>query len=115
MVLEDPGRPVGDIGSRRTRLSVPDGLASGRADVRMARGVSEPVGERPAGRTDSVGMDTWSALAPALLSLAGVGLGTVGSLVGQHLSSRMNVRQLDAQQWQAHKAELKQSIISFLT
>jgi len=59
-------------------------------------------------------MGTWSALAPALLSLAGVGLGTVGSLVGQHLSSRVSRHQHDAQQWAAHRTELKASITQFL-
>jgi hypothetical protein len=60
-------------------------------------------------------MNTWSALLPALLSLVGVGLGTVGTLVGQYLSSRVSTRQHDAQQWAAHRAELKASIMRFVS
>jgi hypothetical protein len=56
----------------------------------------------------------WSVLVPAVLSLFGVGLGTVGTLVGQHLSSRVSTRQQDAQRWAAHRAELKASVLRFL-
>jgi hypothetical protein len=59
-------------------------------------------------------VDTWSVLVPAVLSLFGVGLGTVGTLVGRHLSTRVSTRQQDAQQWAAHRAELKASVLQFL-
>jgi hypothetical protein len=55
-----------------------------------------------------------SVLVPAVLSLFGVGLGTVGTLVGQHLSSRVITRQQDTRRWAAHRAELKASVLRFL-
>ncbi|MET7619179.1 hypothetical protein [Streptomyces sp. NPDC005408] len=49
-----------------------------------------------------------------MLSLVGVALGAGGSLFGQYLVSRTNARQLDAQEWAAHRAELKEVILKFL-
>ncbi|MGW0903132.1 hypothetical protein [Streptomyces sp. NPDC002853] len=59
-------------------------------------------------------MGSWGNLGPAVLSLAGVALGAVGSLFGQHLVSRASTRQLEAQQLAAHRAELKEVILKFL-
>ncbi|MEU5689646.1 hypothetical protein [Streptomyces venezuelae] len=50
-----------------------------------------------------------------MLSLAGVALGAVGSLFGQHLVSRASTQQLEAQQLAAHRAELKEVILKFLS
>ncbi|MFG2847026.1 hypothetical protein ACGF12_28210 [Kitasatospora sp. NPDC048296] len=49
-----------------------------------------------------------------MLSLTGVALGAVGSLVGQYLVSRASTRQLAVQQAAAHRAELKDVILKFL-
>jgi hypothetical protein len=59
-------------------------------------------------------VETWSVLVPAGLSLLGVGLGTVGTLVGQYLSSRVSARQQDVQRWAAHRTELKASVLQVL-
>jgi hypothetical protein len=60
-------------------------------------------------------MGSWGTLGPAVLSLAGVALGAVGSLGGQYLVSRASRRQLEAQQSAAHRAELKDVILKFLS
>lgn len=52
---------------------------------------------------------------PALLSLAGVVLGAGGSLFGQYLVSRASTRQLEIQESAAHRAELKNVILKFLS
>jgi hypothetical protein len=54
-------------------------------------------------------------LGPALLSLAGVVLGAGGSLFGQYLVSRASTRQLEIQESAAHRAELKNVILKFLS
>jgi hypothetical protein len=59
-------------------------------------------------------METWRALAPAVLSLAGVALGAVGSLLAQHLASRSNAREVEAERRAAHRAELRASIMRLL-
>lgn len=60
-------------------------------------------------------MGSWGALGSAQLSLAGVALGAGGSLLGQHLVSRASVRQLEIQESAAHRAELKNVILKFLS
>jgi hypothetical protein len=60
-------------------------------------------------------MDSLGTLGPAVLSLAGVALGAGGSLFGQYLVSRANARQLEAQDSAAHRAELKEVILRFLS
>ncbi|WP_329310207.1 hypothetical protein [Streptomyces sp. NBC_01262] len=54
-------------------------------------------------------------MGPALLSLAGVALGAGGSLFGQYLVSRASARQLEIQESAAHRAELKNVILKFLS
>ncbi|WP_353943417.1 hypothetical protein ABII15_18395 [Streptomyces sp. HUAS MG91] len=60
-------------------------------------------------------MGSWGALGPALLSLAGVALGAGGSLFGQYLVSRASGRQLEMQESAAHRAELKNVILKFVS
>ncbi|MER5739299.1 hypothetical protein ABT117_26960 [Streptomyces sp. NPDC002262] len=60
-------------------------------------------------------MGTWGTLGPALLSLAGVALGAGGSLFGQYLVSRTSVRQLEAQESAAHRAQLKDAVLKFVS
>ncbi|MGW7067153.1 hypothetical protein ACWGII_14145 [Streptomyces sp. NPDC054855] len=60
-------------------------------------------------------MGSWGTLGPALLSLAGVALGAGGSLFGQYLVSRASARQLEIQESTAHRAELKNVILKFLS
>ncbi|CAL9635363.1 hypothetical protein SUDANB60_06179 [Streptomyces sp. enrichment culture] len=60
-------------------------------------------------------MGSWGTLGPALLSLAGVALGAGGSLLGQYLVSRASTRQLEMQESAAHRAELKNVILKFLS
>ncbi|MFI9417032.1 hypothetical protein [Streptomyces werraensis] len=60
-------------------------------------------------------MGSWGTLGPALLSLAGVALGAGGSLFGQYLVSRASNRQLEIQESAAHRAELKNVILKFLS
>ncbi|MFE8943126.1 hypothetical protein [Streptomyces sp. NPDC007856] len=60
-------------------------------------------------------MGSWGTLGPALLSLAGVALGAGGSLFGQYLVSRASTRQLEIQESAAHRAELKNVILKFLS
>lgn len=60
-------------------------------------------------------MGSLAALGPALLSLAGVALGAGGSLCGQYLVSRASARQLEIQESTAHRAELKNVILKFLS
>lgn len=60
-------------------------------------------------------MGSWGVLGPALLSLAGVALGAGGSLFGQYLVSRASARQLEIQESAAHRAELKNVILKFLS
>ena len=60
-------------------------------------------------------MGSWGTLGPALLSLAGVALGAGGSLFGQYLVSRSSTRQLQIQESAAHRAELKNVILKFLS
>lgn len=60
-------------------------------------------------------MSTSSTLAPALFSLLGVALGSVGTLVGQYLTSRTSLRQLDLQQVAVLRAERKEAIMQFLS
>ncbi|MFF8618486.1 hypothetical protein [Streptomyces sp. NPDC015350] len=60
-------------------------------------------------------MGSWGTLGPALLSLAGVVLGAGGSLFGQFLVSRVSARQLEVQQSAAHRAELKDAVLKFLS
>ncbi|MFZ3566825.1 hypothetical protein ACOKM5_07625 [Streptomyces sp. BH097] len=60
-------------------------------------------------------MGSWGTLGPALLSLAGVALGAVGSLFGQYLVSRASGRQLEMQESAAHRAELKNVILKFVS
>jgi hypothetical protein len=60
-------------------------------------------------------MGSWGTLGPALLSLAGVALGAGGSLLGQYLVSRASTRQLEIQESAAHRAELKNVILKFLS
>ncbi|WP_416958862.1 hypothetical protein [Streptomyces sp. Agncl-13] len=60
-------------------------------------------------------MGSWGTLGPALLSLAGVALGAGGSLFGQYLVSRASARQLEIQESAAHRAELKNVILKFLS
>jgi hypothetical protein len=49
------------------------------------------------------------------MSLAGVVLGAGGSLLGQYLVSRASTRQLEVQQSAAHRAELKDVVLKFLS
>ncbi|MEU0007997.1 hypothetical protein ABZ079_27930 [Streptomyces sp. NPDC006314] len=60
-------------------------------------------------------MGSWGTLGPALLSLTGVALGAGGSLFGQYLVSRASARQLEIQESAAHRAELKNVILKFLS
>ncbi|MFF2024526.1 hypothetical protein ACFVW2_22310 [Streptomyces sp. NPDC058171] len=60
-------------------------------------------------------MGSWGTLGPALLSLAGVALGAGGSLFGQYMVTRASTRQLDVQESAAHRAELKNVILKFLS
>ncbi len=60
-------------------------------------------------------MGSWGTLGPALLSLAGVALGAGGSLFGQYLLSRVSARQLEVQESAAHRAELKEAVLKFLS
>jgi hypothetical protein len=60
-------------------------------------------------------MGSWGTLGPALLSLAGVALGASGSLFGQYLVSRASARQLEIEESIAHRAELKNVILNFLS
>ncbi|MFE9636744.1 hypothetical protein [Streptomyces sp. NPDC006463] len=60
-------------------------------------------------------MGSWGTLGPALLSLAGVALGAGGSLFGQYMVSRVSSRQLEVQESAAHRAELKNVILKFLS
>lgn len=45
---------------------------------------------------------------------AGVALGAGGSLFGQYLLSRTSTRQLEVQESAAHRAELKDAVLTFL-
>ncbi|MFH9474250.1 hypothetical protein ACH4L7_10395 [Streptomyces anulatus] len=60
-------------------------------------------------------MGSWETLWPALLSLAGVVLGAGGSLFGQYLVSRASTRQSQMQESAAHRAELKNAVLKFLS
>jgi hypothetical protein len=60
-------------------------------------------------------MGSWGTLGPALLSLAGVALGAGGSLFGQYLVSRVSARQLEVQESAAHRAELKDAVLKFVS
>lgn len=60
-------------------------------------------------------MGSWGTLGPALMSLAGVALGAGGSLLGQYLVSRASTRQLEVQLSAAHRAELKDVVLKFLS
>ncbi|ULR53856.1 hypothetical protein [Streptomyces deccanensis] len=60
-------------------------------------------------------MGSWGTLGPALMSLAGVALGAGGSLLGQYLVSRASTRQLEVQESAAHRAELKNAVLKFLS
>ncbi|MFD9136664.1 hypothetical protein ACIOK4_07820 [Streptomyces bottropensis] len=60
-------------------------------------------------------MGSWGTLGPALWSLAGVALGAGGSLFGQYLVSRASTRQLEVQESAAHRAELKNAALKFLS
>lgn len=60
-------------------------------------------------------MGSWGTLGPALLSLVGVALGAGGSLFGQYLVSRVSARQLQVQESAAHRAELKDAVLKFLS
>ncbi|MEV6056864.1 hypothetical protein [Streptomyces sp. NPDC052107] len=60
-------------------------------------------------------MGSWGTLGPALLSLAGVALGAGGSLFGQYLVSQASTRQLELQESAAHRAELKEAVLKFLS
>jgi len=60
-------------------------------------------------------MGSWGTLGPALLSLGGVALGAGGSLFGQYLTSRASARQLETQESAAHRAELKNVILKFVS
>ncbi|MGW6027729.1 hypothetical protein [Streptomyces sp. NPDC055099] len=60
-------------------------------------------------------MGSWGTLWPALLSLAGVVLGAGGSLFGQYLVSRASTRQLETQESAAHRTELKNAVLKFLS
>ncbi|MFJ5193805.1 hypothetical protein ACIQCQ_17050 [Streptomyces sp. NPDC088394] len=59
-------------------------------------------------------MGSWGTLGPAVLSLAGVALGAIGTFFGQHLVIRASARQLEVEQSAAHRAELKDVILKFL-
>jgi hypothetical protein len=56
----------------------------------------------------------WSNLAPAVFSLLGVAVGTVGSLLGVHLSTRTAKEQARAQQVAALRLERKEIILEYL-
>ncbi|MER5432402.1 hypothetical protein [Streptomyces sp. NPDC002588] len=60
-------------------------------------------------------MASWGTLGPALLSLAGVALGAGGSLFGQYLVSRASTRQLEVQESAAHRAQLKDAVLKFVS
>ncbi|MEV3993577.1 hypothetical protein AB0J57_32210 [Streptomyces sp. NPDC049837] len=60
-------------------------------------------------------MGSWGTLGPALLSLVGVVLGAGGSFFGQYLMSRASSRQVDVQESAAHRAELKDAVLKFLS
>ncbi|MFI2213401.1 hypothetical protein [Streptomyces sp. NPDC020141] len=60
-------------------------------------------------------MGSRGTLGPAPLSLAGVALGAGGSLFGQYMASRASTRQLETQKSAAHRAELKNAILKFLS
>jgi hypothetical protein len=55
----------------------------------------------------------WS-IDPTLASLAGVALGSMGTLVGQYLSTRASARQAATERAQALRAERKDAILRFL-
>jgi hypothetical protein len=57
---------------------------------------------------------SWSTALPALLSLAGVGLGAVATLVGQYLTTLNASRQARAERAAARRAERKEAIVRFL-
>lgn len=60
-------------------------------------------------------MGSWGTLGPALLSLVGVVLGAAGTLFGQYLVSRASTRQLEVQEAAAHRAELKEAVLRFVS
>ncbi|OLZ73711.1 hypothetical protein AV521_06295 [Streptomyces sp. IMTB 2501] len=49
------------------------------------------------------------------MSLAGVALGAGGSLFGQYLVSRASTRQLEVQESAAHRAQLKDAVLKFVS
>jgi hypothetical protein len=55
---------------------------------------------------------TWSA---TILPLAGVALGSAGTLVGQYLTTRVTVRREEREQAAAERAERKEAIMGFLS
>ncbi|MEU7988399.1 hypothetical protein AB0B56_26380 [Streptosporangium canum] len=56
----------------------------------------------------------WETLSTTVLPLLGVLLGTGGTLLGQHLATRVDRRRLEHDQLVAMRAERKAAILSFL-
>ncbi|MGW0067581.1 hypothetical protein ACWDUI_08960 [Streptosporangium sandarakinum] len=56
----------------------------------------------------------WEALSTTVLPLLGVLLGTGGTLLGQHLATRVDRRRLEHDQLVAMRTERKAAILSFL-
>jgi hypothetical protein len=57
---------------------------------------------------------SWSSVSPTVLPLVGVLLGTSGTLVGQRLSSRAEMRRDAVARAAAQRAERKEAFVSYL-
>jgi hypothetical protein len=55
------------------------------------------------------------SLSTTLLPLAGVALGSAGTLIGQYLSTRVEARRVRFEQFSAERAERKEALMEFLS
>jgi hypothetical protein len=61
-----------------------------------------------------MGTMNWSVIGPAVFSLVGVGLGTMGSIFVQYIGTRTSKEQVRAERYGALRAERKEAIREFL-
>ena len=57
---------------------------------------------------------SWASVSPTVLPLAGVVIGACGTLLGQYMALRMDVRRESARRAADQRAERTEAIISFL-
>src|SRR5579863_597516 len=58
---------------------------------------------------------SWSSVSSTVLPLVGVALGAAGTLLGQYLAQRGDIRRDEAQQARERRTERKDAIIGFLS